>query len=289
MTDRVRRVVAVWMAAWCLTAAARVLAAEPEVLHTEPSQFAPVVVYEAFGERCMSFGSAAALGRQTCYALDDPKRMVFNYTRMMMASLSVQPAPRRILIIGLGGGTLPSALASLLPQAVIDVVEIDPAVVRVARDYFRFEPSVRLRVHQADGRAHVRQMLQEQRQFDLVMLDAFDFNYIPRHLMTRQFLAQVKGILAPGGVLVANTFASSQLYAQESATYAAVFGDYLNARANNRVIYAVNGPLPDASQRVAHAQRWRSALVPYGVDADRELARFEPTPGWPADTPIIED
>lgn len=153
MKHALRQVIAAWVAALSLTTGAYVQAFEPKVLHTEPSQFSPVVVYEAYGERCMTFGNVAASGRQTCYALNDPNRMVFNYMRMMMAALFVNPAPQRILIVGLGGGTLPSALAALLPQAEIDVVEIDPAVVRVAREYFGFVPSARLRVHQVDGRA----------------------------------------------------------------------------------------------------------------------------------------
>jgi len=272
---------------WVAGAAA--WAASPKVIHTEPSQFSPVVVYEAYGERCMTFGSVEALGRQTCYALDNPQRMVFNYTRMMMGALFVNPAPKRILIVGLGGGTLPSALAALLPQAEIDVVEIDPAVLRVAEDYFRFAPSPRLRVHAADGRAYVEQMVREKRQYDLVMLDAFDFNYIPRHLMTQEFLEQTKRILAPNGVLAANTFASSDLFDQESATYAAVFGQYLNLRANNRVIFAVNGVLPDAKQRQSNASRWQAPLVPYGVDIEAGLSLVEGVPAWPANTQVLKD
>lgn len=284
-----RPAIAAWMAALSLTTGTFAHAFAPKVLHTEPSQFSPVVVYEAYGERCMTFGSLAASGRQTCYALNDPNRMVFNYTRMMMAALFVNPAPQRILIVGLGGGTLPSALASLLPQAEIDVVEIDPAVVRVAREYFGFAPSARLRVHQLDGRALVEQMMRAQRQFDLIMLDAFDFNYIPRHLMTQEFLEQVKSILAPGGVLAANTFASSDLYECESATYAVVFGQYLNLTANNRIIFAVNGKLPDASQRAQNAARWCPALARYGLNSDHKLALFGNMPFWPQTTEILKD
>lgn len=259
------------------------------VLHTEPSAFSPVVVYEAEGERCMTFGSVQALGRQTCYGLNDPQRMVFNYTRMMMSSLFVKPDPRRILVIGLGGGTLPSALAHVLPQARIDTVEIDPAVVKVASRFFGFRTSPRQRVHQADGRAFVKQAVREKRHYDLIMLDAFDYTYIPAHLTTREFLQQVKTLLAPGGVLAANTFASSDLYHRESATYGAVFGEYFNLRANNRVIFAVNGRLPDDAALARAAREWSARLAPYDIDTTRQLALFTRGATWPAGTEVLAD
>lgn len=260
-----------------------------DILHTEASKFSPVVVYEARGERCIAFGSVQALGRQTCYLLDDPKRMVFNYTRMMMASLFVKPDPARILIIGLGGGTLPTALAALLPDAQIDTVEIDPAVVSVASRYFGFVTSPRQRVHQADGRAYVEQAVREGRQYDLIMLDAFDYTYIPAHLMTREFLLQTKALLAPEGVLAANTFSTSQLYDRESATYADVFGEYFNLRANNRVILATNGALPDDAQVKRQAAAWAQKMAPYGIDVSRERDLFSRAVTWPAGTPVLRD
>lgn len=260
-----------------------------QVLHTEPSDFSPVVVYEAGGERCMTFGSVQTLGRQTCRALDGSPRMVLNYTRMMMAALFVQPDPRRILVIGLGGGTLPMALAELLPRAHIDTVEIDPAVTRVAERYFGFQPSARMPVHHADGRAYVEQAVREGRRYDLVLLDAFDYDYIPAHLTTREFLLQARALLAPRGVLAANTFSSSDFYDRESATYANVFGRYFNLRANNRVIFAVNGPLPDDAALQRNARHWAPRLAPYGIDTERELGRFSRSVKWRDGTRLLED
>jgi len=237
----------------------------------------------------MAFGSVQAPGRQTCFRLNEPQRMVFNYTRMMMSSLFVKPDPKRVLVIGLGGGTLPMALAQVLPQARIDTVEIDPAVVNVARRYFGYQTSPRQRVHQADGRAFVEQAVREKRSYDLIMLDAFDYTYIPAHLMTREFLQQVKTLLSPGGVLAANTFASSDLYDRESATYQSVFGTYFNLRANNRVIFAVNGALPDDASLKLRAHDWAPRLARYDIDVARQLALFERGARWPEGTAPLVD
>src|SRR5687767_13974431 len=135
----------------------------------------------------MCFTQKCRIGRQTCMNTKTPDRFVMNYTQMMMSALFVNPEPRSILIIGLGAGTLPRALARILPGAKIDVVEIDPAVVRVAKRFFLFSPDTRTTVIESDGRVFVKRAIREQRQYDLIMLDAFDHEYTPEHLLTREF------------------------------------------------------------------------------------------------------
>ncbi len=146
---------------------------------------------------------------------------------MMMAALYLNPSPQRILIIGLGGGTLPRTLQKVLPEASIDAVEVDPAVVRVAYKYFDFVPLPTTHVIEEDGRVFAKRMGKQRTRYDLVMLDAFDHEYIPEHLLTREFLQEIKGLLSEHGVLAANTFAASRLYDFESATYYSVFGRVL--------------------------------------------------------------
>lgn len=248
------------------------------VLHTEPSDYAPVVVFEQHGERCMNFNDIESLGRQSCFQLNDPDKMVFEYTRMMTSALFARPDPEHILVIGLGGATLPMALQKLLPAATIDSVELDPAVVKVAQRYFGYQIGPRQRVFVEDGRAFVERALVEGRRYDMVMLDAFDADYIPAHLMTLEFLEQVRGILAPGGFMVTNSFAQSRLYERESATYAAVFGDYFNLRAGlegNRVIIATPGALPDADILRRNAAELAPRLRPFGIDAVSAVEDFK--------------
>lgn len=253
------------------------LTAGDRLLHTEPSEYAPVVVFEQYGERCMNFNSMESEGRQSCFQLNDPEKMVFEYTRMMTAALFVMPEPERILIIGLGGGTLPTALHKLLPGAVIDTVELDPAVVKVAQRYFGYQPGPRQRVHVEDGRAFVEQALQKDQRYDMVMLDAFDVDYIPAHLLTVEFLEQVRDVLVPGGLVVANSFAQSRMYERESATYETVFGKYFNLRAGlegNRVIIASTGQLPEAGELQRNAAALAQRLQPLGIDANSAVEAF---------------
>ena len=258
------------------------------VLHHEKSLYRNIFVYEEDGLRCMSF-SRVTTARQSCMALAEPARLVFNYARMMMAALYLNPAPRRILILGLGGGTLPSAFQRLLPAAAIDAVEIDPAVVRVARKYFAFEPSATTRVFEEDGRVFVKRMQRANVTYDLVVLDAFDHEYIPEHMLTREFLLEVKSLLGDRGVLAANTFSVSKLYQYESATYFNVFGDFFGLRQNNRVILVRLGGLPSKGEIAHNAELLDAKLAPLGVDRNWLLPQIEIERGWPASTRVLTD
>jgi len=276
-------------AAGCLALAAAMPLSAQTILHNEKSAFEDIVVYESAGERCMKFGSVSAPGRQTCQSPERPQALLFDYTRMMMASLYLRPDPRRILVIGLGGGSLPMALAAAVPAAHIDVVEIDPAVARVARRFFGFKEGPAMRVHVADGREFVQAAARGGERYDLIMLDAFDETYIPRHLSTVEFMREVRAILEPEGVLAANTFSSSGSYASESATYAEVFGDFYNLRSANRVILASTGGLPDRETLAERARALRPRLAPMKVDDARLLPMFSTRRDWPGDAKPLRD
>ncbi|NYT75414.1 fused MFS/spermidine synthase [Alcaligenaceae bacterium] len=262
---------------------------DTHVIHVEPSEFAAVLVIEEDGERCMNFEQTEDDGRQTCFDLADPDKMVFAYTRMMTTALFVRPNPQNILIVGLGGATIPRAFAKILPDAIIDSVEIDPAVVRVAERFFGYEQGPQQRVFIEDGRDFVERASREGRKYDMVMLDAFDVDYIPAHLLTVEFLHVVRTILSPDGVLVANTFTNSHMYEQESATYAAVFGNFFNLREGNRVIIATRGDLPDDQSLARNAGHLAETLAPFGINVNTGLKRFSRARDWSEDAAVLID
>jgi spermidine synthase len=262
---------------------------EMKLLHSERSLYREVLVYETGSVRCICFTRFCRIGRQTCQDVKRPERIVMNYPQMMLASLYVKPEPRSVLIIGLGGGTIPRALHDVVPQAQIDVVEIDPAVVKVARSYFDLGDNSQLNVIEADGRVQVKRALREQQRYDLIMLDAFDHEYIPEHLLTQEFLKEVKSLLAPGGVLAANTFSSSRLYDHESTTYASVFPQFFNLKRENRVIIAVNGAMPDDAQLRANAARFDKAFDSFGFNSKKLLPLFSRTQDWERDARVLTD
>jgi spermidine synthase len=272
-----------------LGTASSVAAENMKLVHSQRSLYREVLVYEGRDIRCMCFTRDCRIGRQSCMALDEPDRIVMNYPRMMLASLYAKPEPSSVLIIGLGGGTIPRALKQVIPNVRIDVVEIDPAVIDVAKKQFGFVEDARVRAIAADGRVFVKRALREQRHYDLIMLDAFDHEYIPEHLLTREFLVEVKSLLAPNGILVANTFSSSRLYDHESVTYAAVFPTFYNLKKENRVIIAANGTLPSRAQLQANSERFEEAFRRFGFDASSMLQLFSTKADWNRNARVLTD
>lgn len=262
------------------------------IIHEERSLYSTILINKQGPVLCLQFSVSRHQRNQSCMNERRPREMVFVYARMVMASLLLEPSPERILVLGLGGGTLPMAFDELLPEAEIDVVEIDPAVVRVAREYFRFAPSERVDVFAQDGRVFVKRAVQQGDEYDLVILDAFNGEYIPEHLMTREFLEEADQLLSPGGVLVANTFSISELYHHESVTYAEVFGRFFNLRSDetgNRVIIARNGALPPRDVLEQRAAVLQEELEPYGVEFERLLPMMTTEVDWDTDARVLTD
>lgn len=274
---------------WLLFAAGIASANDMKLLHSERSLYREVLVYETGDVRCICFTRFCRIGRQTCQDVKRPDHIVMNYPQMMLGALFVKPEPKSVLIIGLGGGTIPRALREVIPEARIDVVEIDPAVVKVARRYFDLGDSSTLNVIEADGRVQVKRALREQQRYDLIMLDAFDHEYIPEHLLTQEFLQEVKSLLTPDGVLAANTFSSSRLYDHESTTYASVFPQFFNLKRENRVIIATNGPLPDDARLRANSAKFEDAFEAFGFSTGKLLPLFSRKQDWERDARILTD
>src|SRR4051812_7314852 len=156
--------------------------AQQQLLHQERSLYRNIFVTQDGDERCMLFRWPRPLGRESCRLLHQPNKLIFDYTQMMLAGLYLNPNPKRILIVGEGGGTIPTALQEMLPNTQIDLVELDKAVDGVARNYFEFKPGAKTRVFIEDGRVFVKRMIPQKPNYDLVLLDAFDADYIPEHM-----------------------------------------------------------------------------------------------------------
>jgi len=112
-----------------------------------------------------------------------------------------RPELRAVLTLGLGAGMVPGRLAR--GGATVEVVEIDPSSLRVAREFFGFD-SGKARVHHVDARTFVANC---PRRFDVVIVDLFHGDGTPDYLVTREFFRGLRHCLAPAGVAVFNTFA----------------------------------------------------------------------------------
>jgi spermidine synthase len=265
--------------------------AQMQLLHQERSLYRNIFVTQDGNERCITFRYPQGKGRQSCKLLHEPRKLIFHYTRMQLSALFLNPNPRRILVIGEGGGTIPAALQEMFPDAEIDVVELDKAVDSVARAYFDFKPGPKTRVHISDGRIFVKRMAARKPNYDLVILDAFEADYIPEHMLTREFLQEVKASMAPGGVIVANTFSDSALYDHESVTYREVFGPYFNLKQANRIILGRrDGIMPDdLAMARKNAALLEGEFAGRGIASQFLLALLDPDSDWDPGARILTD
>jgi spermidine synthase len=268
-------------------------AAASKIVYNKKSLYRNIMVSDEGDRFCMTFRmqSGAVHALQSCMFKDDHDKLVFDYAKAVMAGQLAMPKPKRILVLGLGGGSIPRVYRKLHPTAAIDVVEIDDAVVQVAAQWFDFKAGGALKVHVKDGRQFVKQAGVFKQSWDLVVLDAFNGDYIPEHMMSKEFLEECRRILAPNGVLVANTFSTSRLYDSESATYAAVFGKFINLRRDdgNRIILARNGAPLTVAQLKAMVPSVGGFLAPFGVDFGPVLGDAKPAPDWDPKARVLTD
>ncbi|MEM7080427.1 MAG: fused MFS/spermidine synthase [Pseudomonadota bacterium] len=268
--------------------------AAAEKVYDQRSLYSRVVVNRNDHIYCLQFSVQLNLRNQSCINKRKPRKLIFEYTKMAMASLLFTPEPKAILVVGLGGGTLPMAFTRLFPEAHIDAIEIDADVVKVAEQYFEFRSDEKIAVHIRDARVWTKRALRGARRYDLIFLDAFNGEYIPEHLMTREYLQETQALLAPGGTLMANTFAVSDLYDHESATYADVFGGFINfavVQTANRMI-TVAPAVEDEILR-ERATALRATLRPYDVPIRRyarQLIRLRnKAPDWDTEARVLTD
>jgi spermidine synthase len=244
-----------------------------KLVHTERSAWQTLFVTDSETRRCLRFEERAGALNQSCQWLDRPDHLVFDYTRAMVAVLLLWQPSQRVLLIGVGGGSIPKALAVTRPGTEIDAVDIDAAVLQVAQRYFDLAPGPRLRLHAADGRAFVAAARARGEMYDAVLLDAFDAEGIPPELFNDDFLRDVRAVLPPSGVFLANTFATSRSYAHESAATERVFGRYYSVRSGgtggNRLIVAAADParLPSPARLMDELPVQATALARIGIDA----------------------
>ncbi len=120
------------------------------------------------------------------------------------AAWTTNGKPDRALMLGLGGGSAARAWRKLYPSCEIVGVELDPEVIRLGQELMDSPRDIE--THALDARVFVRQELASDtpRQFPVILMDAFQFPYIPFHLTTVEFFTQVEQLLAPGGVLMLN-------------------------------------------------------------------------------------
>ena len=187
----------------------------------------------------------------------DPDDLPLRYAQVMTIATVYPEAPRKILMLGLGGGSISTYLGRFMPEAAITTVEIDPGVITAAKTYFGVRETERMRYHAGDGRVFLNR---NSELYDLILLDAYRGGYVPFHLLTREFYTLVKQRLTPGGAAAFNVHDGNKLYASTVKTLGEVFAalDLYPTGVGEVIAVARTSPLdPQTLERRAAALQQR--------------------------------
>jgi spermidine synthase len=144
---------------------------------------------------------SAAGVRHSVLDLEAPHTPGLEYARNTLLSLAFAPHAKSILLLGLGGGSICHMLFTVRPEARIDAVEIDPAIPKLAEEYFRLGSSRNLEIHIDDAASF---LAKAPRKYDIIILDAYVGERLPAQCATREFFGNVREHLDREGVLVIN-------------------------------------------------------------------------------------
>lgn len=181
--------------------------AQKIVLFDRISAYHHIQVYDENGKRTLSFNGSW----ETTMSLTNPLTGHFEYTEYFQMPWIWNHDIKRVLMVGLGGGSTPRAWQHYYTNVMVDVVEIDPVVEEVAKKYFTVAESPTLKIHINDGRVFLRQTTNI---YDVILMDAYSTtrygSSLPRQLTTKEFFELASRHLSTNGVLAYNVIGQIQ-------------------------------------------------------------------------------
>ena len=197
------------LVAFVLLAAAPAFTAQPvtegeTVIYQKDGVYQKITIYEG-----SYYGRPARfllLDRSESGAMfldsNDQAELVYDYTKYYALYKVFTPRVRNALVLGGGAYSIPKALLTELPDAQVDVAEIEPSFFDLSKRYFRVTESPRLHNYVKDGR---RFLQDADKSYDLIFGDVY-YSYfsVPPQFTTQEFFALAKSKLSPGGVFIAN-------------------------------------------------------------------------------------
>ena len=227
------------------------------LLESKESLYNNIYVYDQPPYVSMTFGHNRRIYTESIYNTRDERDLPVDYTRFMTASLMYAKDIHAILEIGFGGGRTSWYLHRFLPNVSVTSVELDPAVVELARKYFGIRDEPNFQVVNRDGRLF---MSESKDRYDIILIDAYRGPFVPFHLLTKEFYQLVKNHLAEGGVVAQNVEPSTMLFDSAVKTINAVFPQLDFYRADGNIV------------TVAYDGAERTAEDLAGIARDRDKA-----------------
>ncbi len=259
----------------------------PRLLAQVNSLYNDISVYQQpDGLMLMTFGAKRLNYVELEVNPNDELDLPVAYTHAMTAGLAYASELTRAAIIGLGGGRTAWYYHKSVPDLDFTAAELDPAVVKLTEQYFNVRPEKNFAISVQDGRVWLSQ---SDKDFDVILIDAYRGPFVPFHLLTSEFYQLVAKHLRPGGVAVQNVEPTTMLFDSAVATIKSAFEHvvFFNGE-GNIVILAYNGPEKDeATLERQAAERSQQYHLRYPLKDVLDL-RF--TPQWNEKTqPLTDD
>jgi spermidine synthase len=248
------------------------------IVHEVRSEYSQIQVVDYGSRRALLFtGESGHQAVETLIDLKEPHRLQHPYARTMMAGLLYRPDASSCLLVGLGGGAIVRFLNHHFPELRLDVVEIDPVVVRVSREYFGTVPGPHTRILVEDAFEY---LARSDERYDLILMDVHlnpgeqtDRSGVPVHLKTAAFLRGLRERLQPRGVALFNMIQGSDTAAyiegiQGAFPAAVTFRP--SGSGNIIVVGASTGPVPGDTELRERA-RVLDRRAQYGFSFERLL------------------
>lgn len=190
---------------------------------------------------------------QSAMELSNPKRLALAYTRKMMAFLLFNRTPLRILLLGLGGGSLAKFCYSNLPAASITAVEVNQHVIALRDEFNIPADDHRFRVINADGAAYISRLAHRK---DVILADACDRTGMAAALDSVEFYRKSRRQLSAAGIFVTNLCGDKNTVAAHLTKLRDAFGDNLLSlqvrKDGNVIVFGFKGRRPNLnSVRIA--------------------------------------
>jgi len=218
-----------------------------QIIYKSSSDEGFIEVGQNQNTRSLYFGNDA---KQSCMDIFHPERLVLSYTRAMMASLIFMPQPHKILMIGLGGGSIAKFLFQHYPDCSIDIIEIRSDVVKIARAYFNLPEDERMQIFVDDASRFLRNQNGRYQQYDLILIDAFNHDGVSESIKSFEFFEYCFERLKNKGIMATNLWDNKNDHAREiNQTMEHIF--------SNNVL---NLPVPDRGNLIVFTAKHKRTL-----------------------------
>jgi len=233
------------------------------LVESRESLYNNIYVYRQGNLVSMTFGYNRTIYTESAYNTTDDLDLPVVYTQLMTASLIYPKNINSILEIGFGGGRTSSYLHRSLPDVDVTSVELDPAVVDLARKYFGVREDRTFHVVTSDGRLF---LANTDKRYDIILIDAYRGPFVPFHLLTKEFYALVKSHLTNGGVVAQNIEPSTMLFDSAVKTIHAEFSQLDFYMADGNVVTIAYSGAPRGAFDLDRVARQRQAAFKLRYD-----------------------